>query len=103
MSLEYYLFCKKKYENILLQLDDILGELSLIVYETHMNDDNLDLLDHPSISIFIEQKKAIVKVMNIVTEKIGEMCVHEFENDTIDISLERSLDITYCKHCGFTK
>ena len=48
-------------------------------------------------------KENIILLKNICDEKIIELCEHEFIDDTIDITPDKSENITYCRICSFTK
>ena len=39
----------------------------------------------------------------ICDKKIQELCPHDFIDDMIDITPDRSEHITYCKICEYTK
>ena len=45
----------------------------------------------------------IKALKQICDEKIFELCEHEFIDDMIDITPDRSEKITYCGCCGYTK
>ena len=61
---------------------------------------------------YLNQKKVmlgsydIIKKINELTQLlevfIREKCEHEYEYDDIDISLDKSQRICYCKKCMFT-
>ena len=101
MSLEYYLLCKKKYDEILMNLDNIIYNYEFIKDLTNIEFD----LDHveQNIIFFIERKKHMIELKTQLENKIIQICNHDFENDTIDITPERSKNITYCKICEYTK
>jgi hypothetical protein len=88
MSLEYYLFYKHHYENIINNLDNII--------DSQLNEQNTYFL--------LERKQHIIELKRTCENKILELlCKHEFEDDMIDITPERSQYITYCAICGYTK
>jgi hypothetical protein len=95
MSLEYYLFYKKHYEDVINNLDNIINST------LDTNDSNL-LVPYNKIFL-IEKKQHIIEKKTICDNKIHELCNHEFEDDMIDITPERSQYITYCILCGYTK
>ena len=45
----------------------------------------------------------MIELKTQLENKIIQICNHDFENDTIDITPERSKNITYCKICEYTK
>ena len=93
MSLEYYMFCKEKYEEIILNLENIIDLYDLIIDYT-IGEDKLD---------FINSLNHTKQLKKVCENKIRNLCVHEYETDTIDITPERSESITFCKFCGLTK
>ena len=50
-----------------------------------------------------KMKENIVKLKYICDKKIQELCPHDFIDDMIDITPDRSEHITYCKICEYTK
>jgi len=109
MSLEYYLLCRKKYEQILHDLTDIIEIYDSINEFTKLEEKNLDKEECdffcPAVfrNHFIGQKNCVKYNKRICENKIAELCKHEFEEDIIDITPERSEKITYCKICEYTK
>ena len=117
MSLEYYLFCRRKYDDVISNLDNIidiyesLNNCTTDEYNSMVDEYNSNVLKTPfelyepdsSVNFFINKKKHILKLKKICDAKINVLCKHDFETDTIDISPDRSQNITYCKVCGFTK
>ena len=109
MSLEYYLFCRKNYDQILHDLTDIIERYESISVFTKLEEKNLDKnyydifcpVDYRN--YFIEKRNRIRQNKNICENKILELCQHEFEEDVIDITPDRSQKITYCKICEYTK
>jgi hypothetical protein len=61
---------------------------------------------------YLNKKKIILNSYNIIEkineltklleEKIKSICEHEYEYDYIDISLDKSQKICYCKKCLLT-
>jgi len=109
MSLDYYLSCRIKYNNIIICLEEIINNHDLIFFETLKLDtqlsdiifDKLNLLqDRES---FQDKLKYLKNLKQICDDKITKLCQHEFENDLIDILPDRSQNITYCKICNYTK
>jgi hypothetical protein len=111
MSLKYYLFCREKYEQIIANLNDIIDSYQQIDNFT-TNQENInniefisyELIDYDNdIIFFTEKKQHIIKLKNICTTKIEQLCDHEFEDDLIDILPDKSMNIKYCRICGYTK
>jgi len=95
MSLEYYLFYRKHYESVMINLDDIINSTL---------DPSSNEFDLSQANFLIKRKQHVTKLKTECDKKILELsCNHEFEEDMIDINPERSQNITYCKICGYTK
>ena len=107
MSLEYYLFCRKRYDNVINFLKEINYENELFLNETlklDINDVrkyNIDLSNH--IEEYKFDLKFFIELRNDNEKKIYELCEHDFEDDYIDITPERSEKITYCVICECSK
>lgn len=108
MSLEYYLFCRDKYGFILKYLEGINELLNDVIDTT----DNENMVDKKILNFLIVEsnnnslhkiKENIIKLKEICDNKIAELCNHDFINDLIDITPDRSESIIYCEKCGFTK
>jgi hypothetical protein len=108
MSLEYYIFCKDRYQEIILHLENVIESYDLIIDCTNTEEKlemdyyNIFQPEHNK-SFFINSLNHVKQLKNICDNKINKLCVHEFENDSIDITPDRSENITYCKLCGYTK
>jgi hypothetical protein len=50
-----------------------------------------------------EFKDYIINYKNVIDEQINRFCIHEWVNDLIDITPDRSQYITYCKICEVTQ
>jgi hypothetical protein len=95
MSLEYYLFCRDKYCLIL----NYLNEIDNILDEKYDGSKGLY-----SDKFFLEKFKSDITKSKLITDKkIFQTCDHEFIDDMIDITPDKSLHIKYCKFCNFTK
>ncbi len=108
MSVEYYLSCKKKFENIITNLTEIIENYENIFSYT----EELDMADA---EYFLDKFKPIDSkeqlnirlnyaqhCKNYCNRKIRQICVHEFVTDMIDINPERSQNITFCRICEYT-
>ena len=108
MSLEYYIFCKKNYSKIIINLENIIE-----IYESNIQntcfEENLDINtreifeSETNYNFFIDKLSHIKQLKKICDNNIITICKHEFENDLIDITPDRSDNITYCKFCGYSK
>ena len=80
-----------------------LTDTSINVNETHIQlNKNTCIID----DLLNEQNKHIQDLL-LLTNKLSQclikMCDHEWFTDSIDIDLDRSKTIEYCKICGTTK
>jgi hypothetical protein len=102
MSVNYYLFCRKSYDKIICDLENIISKFEEI--DEFAKEENDILLSNQSenITFFYEKKEHIRILRALCNMKIFKMCNHEFIEDTIDIDLDRSENIRYCKICEFT-
>ena len=108
MSLEYFLFCKKRYEQIISNLNDIIDKYTEVDYATYIEDklDNKELATfepHTVLSLFVSKREHVKRLKKICDEKIRALCSHEFIDDYVDLSPECSQKISYCSICESTK
>lgn len=109
MSLEYYLFCKKRYDSIINYLEAIIYENELFFHETSTLEMNIaeNILNELSLiddrEVFKSKLKYYTRLRNILDKKIQILCQHNFVDDYIDINPECSQKITYCTICEYTK
>ena len=105
MSINYYLFCKKSYDKIIYDLENIISifeKLDEFAKEEIDEFANDVLLSNENKSFFYKKKEHIRCLRALCNMKIFKMCNHEFIEDTIDIDPERSKNIRYCKICEYT-
>jgi hypothetical protein len=108
MSLNYYLFCKKSYDKIISDLENIISkfeeidELAKEEKDLFTTADSLLFNQTHNINFFYERKEHIRILRALCNMKIFKMCNHEFIEDTIDIDPDRSKNIRYCKICEYT-
>lgn len=108
MSLEYYLLCKKKYETIIEHLNSIIENFEdIFSYAAELDidegEDIVDIYNPRCHSEHIRSKlKCVSHLKKMCERKIFQLCAHEFVKDSIDISPERSQNITYCRICEYT-
>jgi hypothetical protein len=102
MSINYYLFCKKSYDKIIYDLENIISIFEkLDEFEKEEND--ILLSNQSENIIFFYKKKEHIRILRALCNmKIFKMCNHDFIEDTIDIDPERSQNIRYCKICEYT-
>lgn len=117
IDVSFLLTLRKKYNAVLLHLSEIVDiyneiignpELLLTLHGDVLSQTDLSTrIDSVQI---VEQKKYYLTKINHITQTISNVtkdihqnCVHEFENDSIDIDCECSQNITYCTICEYTK
>lgn len=107
MSLEYYLFCRKQYDDIIKGLDEILEKYELMCVITTaecVERDYYEILQpHDNKHLFTEKLRHARKCRKLCEQKILELCEHNYITDIIDITPDRSQQITYCSICEHTK
>ena len=107
MRLEYYLCCRKEYEDIINYLNEIIKKYEIIsdVTATECNLEGYYEIFQPehNKNFFIDKLNHISQLKKICDRKVIELCEHEFIKDVIDIDPERSQTIIYCKICEYTK
>ncbi len=109
MSLEYYLFCKEQYDEQIRNIDNILLSQDMIK-EQQAKLGNLDktlesyqMFFYAKRDEFLKKKERICKLKNMCSTLVQQHCNHDFVDDYIDITPERSEKITYCRICEYTK
>jgi len=108
MSLEYYLFCRKSYNNMITELNHIIETYTGVCDYTLdemcvIEKSHLDVfVPEYNKNMFIEKKQHIQRLKNLCDEKILKICKHNFVEDLIDIGLEDSKYIKYCTVCEYT-
>ena len=94
-NINYFLFLKKKYITILNYLTEII-----ISY------DELALYDKQFINQFNKYENEVSEIkylINNVNNTICILCDHNFVEDEIDITPDRSQKIEYCTICEYSK
>jgi hypothetical protein len=110
MSLKYYLFCRKYYQNLINNIDDIIQNYedftnqysSYKDYIIKENDVNKFFLLNKDKIFYVEEKKRITNLKEECNKKIFELCYHKIEEDFIDIGADNCKYIKYCKICETT-
>jgi len=98
-----------KYNNILSYIDSIIDEFEEtreFTEEYLRNKDKSFLrIFSPEVNkdFFVERKKHILHLKNLCNQYIQNLCNHEFETDTIDITPDKSHTISYCKFCQMSQ
>ena len=96
MDINYLLILKKKYENIIFFLYEIISEYNEINNLSEKCEQNEKITKY---MYEINVNKCIL--LDINTE-IQKMCNHDFVDDYIDISPDETKQIRYCKKCEYT-
>jgi hypothetical protein len=101
MSINYFLSSKKKLQKIL----SYLNEIKLTYCEIEMERDD-GINDEYITEQVNEYEKKILELdltIEYLTKFICHNCEHTFVEDVIDITPDRSQNITYCTICEYTK
>jgi hypothetical protein len=108
MDLEYYLSCKNKYDSIIDNIKNIIENYNDIFSLTCKLDidDGEYMLDKFTPNELKNEFKSKLNYAeycrDFCQKQIKQLCAHELVNDMIDISPDRSQNITYCKVCEYT-
>ena len=108
MSIEYYLLSKRKCDNIIRNLKEIIENYEdFFSYTAELETDNMEeiinihhILDFKE--QFVSKLNCMIQLRNICDKKIRKLCNHKFINDVIDINPEKSQNITYCEICEYS-
>jgi len=108
MSLDYYLYCRKEYDDIIDYLIEIINKYDLIcdntISEFELEKEYYEIFNtEHNKNFFIDRLNHITHLRKICHKKVLELCNHEFVDDIIDISPDKSKCISYCKVCEYTK
>ena len=94
-NIDYFLFLKKKYVNILSYLTEIMNSYEeMTIYSADY------LIQYNKYKNEISDIKHSINSMNY---SIRQLCEHEFIEDEIDLTPDRSMKIEYCIKCECTK
>jgi hypothetical protein len=102
MSLNYFLSCRKKYEKIIQHLEYIIETLDDIDYMTISEFSDICYPKNNKI-FFTDKIKHFQINIDICNNELLHLCCHNYVNDTIDVTHERSQNITYCTICETVK
>ena len=94
-NIDYFLFLKKQYTNIFNYLTEIINS-----YEEMLLYRNDFLLQCHKYKTELSEIKHLI---NNVNYSIYELCEHEFVEDEVELTPERSQKIEYCSICEYTK
>jgi hypothetical protein len=111
MSLNYFLLCKKLTEDNLLYFDGLIANYykmytELLKYYECMSDCN-EVNHYKNILRLLEEcnnkKKEQQELIELYKDRIYNLCEHNFIEDEIEVTPERSQNITYCTICESNK
>ena len=106
MSVNYYLFCRKSYDIIIRDLDDIIDiieEIDEYTQEEQSRPNPIITLANENNKLFFSSRKQYIQLLrSVCNKKIEELCNHNFITDTIDITPDKSQNIRYCSICEYT-
>lgn len=91
---------KQKKQNMITQIEELINNLEKIKL-TEKSREKLIIINEKVIyykELIIFYKKEIKNICNVLKSK----CVHVLVNDSIDISPDKSQNISYCKICETT-
>jgi hypothetical protein len=102
-NIDYFLFLKKKYINIFNYVTEIINS-----YEEMLLHSNDFLLQCNKYKTELSELKhsinsEIKHLINDVNYSICQICEHDFVEDEVDLTPDRSQKIEYCSICEYTK
>jgi hypothetical protein len=109
MSIFFYIEMKKKNENLIKELEEVIDSynktMSFINENCDYNYITVDLINfYNNLCVECEEQLIILKNMKKLNDKnIYENCEHNFVTDIIDIDPEKEQTICYCTICELTK
>ena len=107
MSLDYYLYCRKEYDDIIEYLHEIISKYELIsdisTVEVQLEYDYEIFNPEKNKNFFIEKINHLKELKKLCDKRIIQLCDHDFVDDLIDISPDKSKCISYCRICEYTK
>ena len=111
MSLNYFLLCKKSTEENILHIDAIITNYhkmytELLKHYECMSDCDENLHYRNILRLrqeYIDKKKEQIELLDIYTNRIYNLCQHNFIDDNIDVTPEITQKITYCSVCEYIK
>ena len=103
MSINYFLSSKKKLQKIL----SYLNEIKLNYSEMEIKEENGNIITCDYIQNNIEEIEDKICEIELTIKYLNELifnnCEHTFVEDVIDITPDKSQNITYCTICEYTK
>ena len=102
MSLHYFLSCKRNYIKIIQKLEYIIETLDDINYATICEFSDICYPKNNK-DFFTEKIKHFQALIDNCNNELYHLCCHNYIDDVIDITPERSQSITYCAICEKVK
>ena len=103
MCINYFLSSKKRLQNIL----SYLNEIKLTYSEMEIKEENGNIITCDYIKNNIEETEDKICEIELTIKYLNELifnnCEHTFVEDVIDITPDKSQNITYCTICEYTK
>jgi len=106
MNINYFLFLRKKYNSIVSSINYIIESNNEITdfQESHDIEPLISKIEDKMIKInFTNEKNKFLNLIDFCNSQIKSLCKHEFIDDNIDIDLDNSHTITYCKLCELSE
>jgi len=100
MSINYFLSSKKKLQKILSHLNEI--KLTYCEIELERSDGINDEYITEQINEYETKITELELTIEYLTQFICHNCEHTFVEDVIDITPDKSQNITYCTICEYT-
>ena len=101
----YHLTIKKNYEKIKCNLENIIDSYKEINYisSSSNNNSSLDFNVNDDLTNYKKKLENVQLMIKIINNLLYITCKHNFVEDTIDITLDTSKNITYCSICECSK
>ena len=91
MDIDYFIFLKKRYKQLLFELEQTM----ILIDEYHITNEIVDNNVNPCKDIH----ENLLDKIEMCDKNIQNLCQHEFIVDLIDIDPDRSMSIKYCQLC----
>ena len=97
-NIDYFLFLKKTYTNILSYLNEIINS-----YDEISRLDNNGYVIYDNCNKYLSEIVELKYKINNINHTISEICNHEFIEDELCINENKLQKINYCKICEYTR
>ncbi len=103
-DINFFIDLKSSVEQLILISKQTLERRHQICFKLNSQTDNIVLNYYGITHCFTESKLlALSSLLKDINTYIKEHCAHEWEEDWIDLTLDKSKRIEYCKICNLTK